>query len=250
LNSAIKFDQVTSYRMRTTTLLLSVLAAFALGCSTPTPPPIVAAATPPGPIMRASRLQEDFKLDGNTAKLLWRKVRPVQLRLESRTAMERPDVVTNVRALWSQQFLYLAFDCPFTKLTVFEPVQATERLGLWERDVVEAFVASDTNNVRRYTEYEVSPTNERLDVKIPEKDFAWSSGFESATRVDDKHKRWTAEMRIPWAALSEAKPAAGARWRINLYRCDYANKAFLAFNPTLTGSFHVPERFGILEFTE
>ena len=38
-------------------------------------------------------------------------------------------------------------------------------------------------------------------------------------------------------------------WRINLYRCDYANNAFLAFNPALTGTFHTPERFGILEFT-
>lgn len=189
-------------------------------------------------------------MDGDTAKPVWKKVRPVQLRLESRTAVERPDMATSVRSLWSQEFLYLAFDCPFTKLTVFEPVQAAERFGLWERDVVEAFIASGTNNVRRYTEYEVSPTNERLDVRIPEKDFAWSSGFESATRVDDKNRRWTAEMRIPWSASSESRPKPGARWRINLYRCDYANKAFLAFNPTLTGSFHVPDRFGFLEFTE
>ncbi len=237
--------------MRTTTFLLFILAAFALGCASPKPPPVVAAATaPPGPTLRASHLQEDFDLDGNTAKPVWRKLRPVRLELESRTAINRPDMETSVRALWSQHFLYLAFDCPFTRLTVFEPVQTAERIGLWERDVVEAFIASDTNNVRRYTEYEVSPTNERLDVKIPEKDFAWSSGFESATRVDDKHRRWTAEMRIPWAALSEMKPAAGARWRINLYRCDYANRAFLAFNPTLTGSFHTPERFGFLEFVE
>src|SRR6185295_14817552 len=139
----------------------------------------------------------------------------VPLRLESRTTADRPDLVTNVRALWSQEFLYLAFDCPFTKLTVFEPVQATERFGLWERDVVEAFIASDTNNVRRYTEYEVSPTNERLDVKIPEKDFAWSSGFESVTRVDEKAKRWTVELRIPMRELSQTKPTVGARWSIN-----------------------------------
>jgi hypothetical protein len=116
--------------------------------------------------------------------------------------------------------------------------------------VVEAFIASDTNNVKRYTEYEVSPTNERLDVQIPEKDFAWSSGFESATRVDEKRKVWTAEMRIPWSAMSATAPKPGARWRINLYRCDYANKGFLAFNPVLVGSFHTPERFGWLEFAE
>jgi hypothetical protein len=157
---------------------------------------------------------------------------------------------TAVRALWSDRFLYLAFDCPFTKLTVFEPVQSTERFGLWERDVVEAFIAPDTNDVRRYSEYEVSPTNERLDVQIPEKDFTWSSGFESATKIDEKAGRWTAEMRIPWSALGGQVPRPGAQWRVNLYRCDYANKAFLAFNPVLAGSFHTPGRFGILEFAE
>jgi len=239
--------------MRLTTLLLPAIVVMALGCSTPRPETKAtpaAPAAPAGPTLRASRLQEDFDLNGDTAKAVWRKVRPVRLDRESRTAVERPDVVTTVRCLWSERFLYLAFDCPFTKLTVFDPVQTTERFGLWERDVVEAFIASDANNVSRYTEYEVSPTNERLDVKIPEKDFAWSSGFESATRVDDKNRRWTAELRIPWSALTETKPKTGARWRINLYRCDYSNKAFLAFSPTFQGSFHVPERFGTLEFTE
>jgi hypothetical protein len=120
---------------------------------------------------------------------------------------------------------------------------------LWERDVVEAFIGSDTNNLRRYTEYQVSPTNERLDVKFPEKDFAWSSSFDSATRIDQRRKQWTAVMRIPLSALADKPPAAGTRWRINLYRCDYANNAFLAFNPVLTGTFHTPARFGVLEFT-
>jgi len=131
-------------------------------------------------------------------------------------------------------------------------VQEKERFGLWERDVVEAFIGSDTNDIKSYTEYEVSPNNERLDVKValPKYDFEWSSGFASATRVDEPRKRWTTEMRIPWSALGVAKPSAGARWRINLYRFDYANKVFLAFNPVLTGSFHTPERFGVLEFTE
>ena len=202
----------------------------------------------PAPVMKAARVEQDFVPNGDLAKPVWQAARPVLVESESRSALVRSELSTSARALWSDKYLYLAFDCPFTKLTVFEPVQEKERFGLWERDVVEAFIASDTNNVKRYTEYEVSPTNERLDVKIPEKDFAWSSGFESATRVDEAKKRWTAEMRIPISALSTAKPGAGAQWRINLYRCDYASKGFLAFNPVLAGSFHTPERFGVLEF--
>ena len=199
-------------------------------------------------VMFASYIARDFRPDGDGAKSVWRNARSVVMDRSSRDALSRPALTTTVRALWSDEFLYLVYDCPFTELTVFDPVQPTERFGLWERDVVEAFIGSDATNLRRYTEYEVSPTNERLDVKLPEKDFAWSSRFESATRVDREKHRWVAELRIPLSALSDTKPRRGSRWRINLYRCDYANKAFLAFNPTLTGTFHTPERFGVLEF--
>jgi predicted TIM-barrel fold metal-dependent hydrolase len=211
---------------------------------------LLARSLPP-PVLRSARVEKDFALDGDLSKTVWSKAQPVTMEYESKTVVARPEFSTTVRALWSDRFLYLAYDCSFTKLTMFELVQEKERFGLWERDVVEAFIGSDTNDIKRYTEYEVSPNNERLDVKValPKYDFDWSSKFESATRVDEKARRWTTEMRIPWSALAETKPHAGAKWRINLYRCDYANKVFLAFNPVLVGSFHTPERFGVLEFS-
>ena len=57
-------------------------------------------------------------------------------------------------------------------------------------------------------------------------------------------------MRLPLAALARTKPAAGTRWRLNLYRHDVAHQAFLAWNPTLTQSYHTPTRFGWLLFGE
>jgi hypothetical protein len=45
-------------------------------------------------------------------------------------------------------------------------------------------------------------------------------------------------------------PQTGARWRLNFFRCDRANNAFLAWNPALDGSFHTPERFGVMEFAK
>lgn len=198
----------------------------------------------------ATHIDEDFVPDGNLQERVWRRTPVAILDRGSKTGEHQPNVATPVRALWSDRYLYLAYDCPFTQLTLFEPKQEKERFGLWERDVVEAFIGSDTNDNRHYTEFEVSPTNERLDLVLTRasKDFDWSSRFESATHIDDRTKRWTAEMRVPLAALCDVKPARGTRWRINLYRCDYANKAFLALSPTMTGTFHAPERFGVLEF--
>jgi predicted TIM-barrel fold metal-dependent hydrolase len=213
---------------------------------------LLARSLPP-PTMKAARLADDFKPDGNLAKAAWQKAKPAWLEYESGDYRARPELSTAVRALWSDNYLYLGYECPFTRLTVFEPPSLDkERLGLWDRDVVEAFIGSDGQNIKRYTEFEVAPTNEKLDLtlNLPARDFDWSSHFESAIKVDKRGKVWTCELRIPLKALSETKPAAGARWRLNLYRCDRAAHAFLAWSPTLTQTFHTPENFGILEFGE
>lgn len=207
----------------------------------------------PAPTAKAARVDKDFddaQIDGELTEAAWQRAEPVALEYESRSYTARPNISTTVRLLWSDEWLYLGYESPYTKLTVFEPPQEKERLGLWGRDVVEAFIGSDTNNFRRYTEFEVAPTNEKLDLKLelPERDFEWSSGFQSKTKI--AAGRWTCEMRIPVKALTENKPVAGAVWRLNLYRCDRANNAFLAWSPTMTGSFHAPEKFGWLKFVD
>ncbi|MBM3841184.1 MAG: hypothetical protein FJ398_25170 [Verrucomicrobia bacterium] len=207
----------------------------------------------PAPVVKAVRVDQDFPLKGDLSHSAWQKAKVVYLETSSKDAVAQPRFSTPVRALWSGENLYLGYECPYTEITVFDPAElAKERFGLWERDVVEAFIGADPARMDRYTEYELSPNGEKLDLSIdpPRKDFEWSSGFECAVRVNPAAKTWTAEMRIPLKALSESRPQAGTRWRINLYRHDAANKAFLAWNPTLTASFHTPARYGILEFSE
>jgi len=51
-----------------------------------------------------------------------------------------------------------------------------------------------------------------------------------------------------WTISPICLPAAGAQWRSNLYRCDRAANAFLAWSRTLSQAFHTPGKFGISEF--
>jgi len=159
-----------------------------------------------------------------------------------------------VRALYSGDFLYLRYDAPFTELTTFEPARKTERIGLWDRDVVEAFIGTDAANQKVYYEFEVAPTNEKLDLvispEIPkvEERFDWNSDFESFAKTDADSKTWSTVMKIPLKALSKEGVKAGTEWRINFYRIDRANRGFLAWNPTLSGTFHTPARFGVIRF--
>lgn len=214
----------------------------------------------PLPVVRARRISQDFTPNGELDEPVWQTAAPVAMEFSSGNSSARPEMATDIRLLWSSNALYLAFDCPFTKLTMFEPPHATterfdmEKKGvsLWDRDVVEAFIAGEPANLKRYAEFQVAPSNERLDLTLDlaKRDFAWSSGFQTAVKVDKPARRWTCEMRIPLTALASQPPVPGARWRLNFFRCDRANEAYLAWSPPLTGSFHAPEKFGWLEFGE
>lgn len=214
----------------------------------------------PLPVVQARRISQDFEPNGELDEPVWQTAKPATMEYASGNHSARTEMATTIRVLWSSNSLYLAFECPYTKLTAFDPPPPqTERydmnkrgVSLWDRDVVEAFIASDPANLNRYTEFQVAPTNEKLDLMLdlPRRDFAWASGMQTAVKVDKRSRRWTCEMRIPLAALSSQQPRSGTRWRLNFFRCDQANRAFLAWNPTLTGSFHVPGRFGWLEFVE
>jgi predicted TIM-barrel fold metal-dependent hydrolase len=213
---------------------------------------LLARSLPP-PVVKAAHIGKDFEPDGELNDPVWQKATPARVEYGSLKYDARPEMATSVRVLYSDQFIYFGWECPFTKLTVFDtPSADRERLGLWERDVAEVFVGSDWQNINRYAEYEVAPTNERLDVllNLPGKDFGWDGRAQSAVKVDKKRKVWTVEWRMPLEVLSAAKPAPGTRWRLNLYRCDKANNAYLAWSPVLKGSFHTPEKFGVLEFGE
>jgi len=204
----------------------------------------------PEPVVRAARTDRDFVPDGDLDDPEWRTAPPVRLEYGSLDATPHPASSTPVRALWSDGWLYLAWECPYTALDVFEGEVDGERIGLWEKDVVEAFIGPDPARPRTYTEYEWAPDGEFLDLSLDEgaKDFAWSSGAESVVRVDEAARVWRVEARIPHAALAGRAPRAGERWRLNLYRQDRAGNAALALSPTLRPSFHTPERFGWLEF--
>lgn len=215
----------------------------------------------PVPVLRARRVSQDFQPGEKRSAHLWQTAVVVEMDQSASSGEVRPDMNTRVRALWSEGYLYLQYECPFTRLTTFEPVQTGVKrynldkpgASLWDRDVVEAFIAPDPSNLRHYAEFEVAPSNERLDLMVenlPEKDFGWNSGFTSAVTLDREAKIWVCEMRIPLQPLSNSRPSVGTRWRANLFRCDQASKAFLAWRPVMTGSFHTPERLGILEFVE
>jgi hypothetical protein len=193
----------------------------------------------------------------------WERARPVRLARYWSGAEAPPERRAEARLIWTDDALGVRFFCRQAEPLIINgtPRLAEKTIGLWERDVCEIFIAPDAEKLERYFEFEVAPTGEWLDLAIRltatgrETDWQFQSGMTAAARVEAD--AITLAMRIPWAAMRGetsqlAAPRAGARWRANLYRCvgQDPQRGYLAWQPTLTPqpNFHVPHRFGWLEF--
>ena len=72
---------------------------------------------------------------------------------------------------------------------------------------------------------------------------------------DEADQGYTAEIAIPWGALSvgdqkQAAPKPGETFRMNFYVMDARKEGMRAvgWSPPRVGDFHVPDRFGKLVF--
>ncbi|QDU56657.1 amidohydrolase family protein [Aeoliella mucimassa] len=207
------------------------------------------ASSMPPRTLKAVRIEDDFELDGHLNDQAWDDVPIERLEYTLKNVSVRTDLSTSVRALWSDNYLYLGYEAPYSKLTTAETPANEERHGLWNDDVVELFLAPDPEHPEIYQEYEWAPNGEQLDLSVSpsEKRLEWSSDMESRVTVDEEAHIFRVEARIPIASITSDPPSVGTRWRANLYRNDVANGVFLAWHPTLQSTAHVPERFGWLE---
>jgi hypothetical protein len=202
--------------------------------------------------IRSLRTTHDAALDLNPQSPFWRDASPIFFEGDNYGRPVKP-LRTEVRSRWTDANLYFLFVCPYTDLNLKpSPQTKVDTNHLWNWDVAEVFIGSDFQHIRRYKEFELSPQNEWLDLDIdldqPHRDGSkWNSGFETAVRIDSEMKIWYGAMRIPLAAIDPQSLRAGSRLRVNFFRSQGQSRQLLAWRAPIGDSFHVPERFGILE---
>ncbi len=205
--------------------------------------------------IESMKADNDVALTTNPVSSFWQGGRGVYAERDT-YGKPLPRYRTQVRSRWTRNNLYFLFICPYDTLYLKpHPATSTETFQLWDWDVAEVFIGSDFQNIRRYKEFEVSPQGEWIDLDIDltkpqhEEGWKWNSGFQVSTRIDHAAKTWYAAMRIPFAAIDQRQPADGVTFRINLFRTQGppSQRKYIVWQPTMSGSFHVPERFGILK---
>jgi alpha-galactosidase len=211
------------------------------------------------PLARSSEIvavhidDREFALDAGRIGDDWVKADPIAFCSDWQGQNTDSGRETQVRILWSQRHLYLRFECRYRELFVFEDSDPSGRRDhLWDRDVAEAFLQPDPSRERFYREFEVSPNGMWVDLDIFPGGLAdLKSGLRRSVILDEKARKWTAELAIPMKSLT-AKFDPTAIWRANFYRVEGSKepRAYLAWQPTHTPqpNFHVPRAFGKLRF--
>jgi hypothetical protein len=208
-------------------------------------------------LVRASFLAMPPPLTANFTHAGWRGAVPIAIdRLWSGEPAPH-DLGTTARLLWTTTHLWLGFECGYRELDIDDVVDTSvERVGLWDRDVCEAFIWNPREpRDDSYKEFEVAPTGQWCDLAIHrprvDVDWRWNSGMDTAAAIDEEARVWRAVMRLPFSAF-EGAPMAGDAWRVNLFRITRVGGArqYLSYAPTGTGTpdFHVPACFVPLEF--
>lgn len=204
---------------------------------------------------RCCKIDKNLTVDGNLEKPEWKKADAVML--ADTVTGGRPIRSTELKLLWSSEFLYAAFRCEddyvYATMTGYND-------KLYEEDVVEIFIDDDRDR-KTYIEIEVNPLNAVLHYYIqnsPGMEFLQFARVNKAVRSavlrEEGDKAFSVELAIPFTEFVTAKnspPAKGDRWLMNLYRIDRAKNGaveYSAWSPTGEAKFHIPQKFGELIF--
>jgi len=205
-------------------------------------------------VITTTKANRDVTLDTNPATSFWNQTVPIYADRD-KYDQALPGYRTEIRSRWTAKNLYFLFSCPYEELFLHPNPSATTKTNkLWNWDVAEVFIGSDFKNIQHYREFELSPQGEWLDLDIDlskphhEEGWRWNSGFQVAARIDEQRKIWYGAMKIPWTALDEIPPSPGKTLRVNFFRSQgpRSNRKEIAWQPTMSETFHVPERFGLL----
>jgi hypothetical protein len=203
----------------------------------------------------AVRLAGALDAEGFPPERAWETAPPVCFSADWQGKNADKQRETEVRLLWSAEYVFVRFDARYRSITVFADSDASGRRDrLWDRDVCEIFVQPCGSYRSCYKEIEIAPNGLWIDLEIaPGEKRDLTSGLRRRVHMDEQKKQWQGTLALPMKSLV-ARFEMPAVWRVNFFRVEGETEPrfYSAWRPTHTTApnFHVPEAFGALVFTE
>lgn len=203
----------------------------------------------------AMRIVGQLDADKFPTEAAWDKAAPIHFCHDWQGKNADAQRESEVRLVWTTELLFVRFVARYRSITTFEDSEPNGRRDhLWERDVAEVFLQPNAESSRCYTEFEVSPNGQWIDLEIsPGEKRNARSGLRRRCSIYEERKIWKAELALPVKSLTDKLKPPNA-WRVNFFRIegDREPRFYSAWQPTRTAvpNFHVPECFGKLVFED
>lgn len=227
---------------------------------------IIKGAHPSLPKINIPFTQEKITVDGKLNEPFWQNAAQLSpfILYHGKSAAQQQ---TRVRAAWTTQHLYLAFECDDTDIHT----PYTQRDDpIYDSEAVEIFI--DANGDQDdYIELQAAPNDVQFDASFKggrRKNFntAYQNSYVVKATINgtlndpsDKDQSWISEWKIPVADVidAEGQIKAGDAWRVNLFRLDRIRKngkvrksEASAWSSPLSGDFHNIARMGTFVFSK
>ena len=212
------------------------------------------------PSYRILRAVDPIVVDGELTEASWTAAEPLELTFPWGPETGREP--TQVRLLWDDAYLYVAFSAEDPNVSAVL-TRRDDRVS--DEDCVEVFVAPNAERVEDYYNFEINALGTLLDrAPFNNHEGTWNAmGIQIGISVDgtindpgDQDQGWVTEVAIPFESLRavapNTPPKSGDTWRLNLHRCtDLANRQYSLWSDPQTKEpdFHTPKRFGIVAFS-
>jgi len=234
-----------------------ILPFFLLGFA------VAQAQEPPLPRYEVKYAKSRIEIDGKLEDKAWEQAGVIELifPFEQQTGRKQK---TRVRLLWDDNALHAGFDCDDEDITA---QHVSRDAPTYQDDVVELFLNPLPSQRLVYVGMEMNARAVMYDYLMVSgtalfkqfdlKDFRLATFLRGTLNArGDKDEGWSLELAIPWENFERpvTRPKPGVEWRAQLSRWDNVNpeRVLSMWSHPLrrSASPHVPERFGILVFTE
>ena len=186
---------------------------------------------------------EDFTVDGDLTKPVWRKARPIPSIARKGQAWPA-ELKSDIRFLYSTNAIYVA-------ATLWQDMSKVvckwdqRDMPVWNDDNLELFMLLKTERGQDLYQYAVNPLGTIADLRNENRAY-WTRGMKiKANRHPD---RWTFELRIPFAGVPMDRPISGEGIALRVCRTVHSLKAMGQVPMLLSGGHCQIKRFAKLLF--
>lgn len=174
---------------------------------------------------------EDFKLDGDMTKDVWKKAKPVP-ELFNHRAKAPIACKGDIRILYSKTAIYIGATL-WQDMSKMTAKWDQRDMHIWNDDNIEIFIHAPSDKGNRLYHYAINPINAFADLCDDNMAY-WTRGNKHVTkRFAD---RWTMELKLPFAGIPMERPLPGDFIGIRFCRAVHEPTRTVGASPRLLSS--------------